>query len=133
MKFLDPKSRAEPRYEATLDEVFEDIEFIPYSKHPVQREGWLFLSMLSMLRMNEYRGGWHYAKFRPQLLDMLAPSIFSNKASVLHQELRAELIEQRDGTVKLYLSFTLVSGAYCLLVTSKDEALTLIDRHKEAA
>ena len=130
MKFLDPKTRWEPRYEATLDEVFENIELIPYSKHPVQREGWLFLSML---RMNEYRGGWHYAKFRPQLLEMLAPSIFSNKASVLHQELSAELIDQRDGTVKLYLSFTLVSGAYCLLVTSKDEALTLIDRHKEAA
>lgn len=129
MKFLCPKSRAEPRYEATLDEVFEDIEFIPYSKHPVQREGWLFLSTMGM---NEWRGGCHYAKFRPQLLDMLAPSIFSNKASVLHQELSAELIDQQDGTVKLYLSFTLVSGAYCLLVTSKDEALTLIDRHKEA-
>lgn len=131
MKFLDPKGRWEPRYEATLNEVFEDIEFVPYSRNAKQREGWLFLSTLGMV--HEYRGGWYYAKFRPQLLDMLAPSIFSNGASVLHRELSAEFIDQEDGTVKLYLSFTQVSGAYCLLVTSKAEAMGLIEGRKEVA
>ena len=136
MKFLEPKGRYEPRYEATLDEMFEAIEFTPYSKDAPRRAGWLFVSETKMNR--GYTGGWYHAKFKPALIEptlieMLAPSIFSNSPEELHEELYAELIRWEGGEVRLYLKFRKILGSYCLVTLREDDVIAWLDKHKEAA
>lgn len=132
VEFLSPKSRSEPRYKATLADVLEAIEFAPYrSAFGGKGPGWLFLSTYRSGR--SYPGGCHHVKFKPALIDMLAPSIFSNSAEHLHEELSMELISQQDGSLRLYMQFQSITGSYCLMEVSEAEAIEWLDRHKEAA
>lgn len=132
MKFLEPKGRYEPRYETTLDEMFEAIEFVPYKNGvPPRRTGWLFVSVTQMSR--GYAGGWYYAKFKPALIDMLAPSIFSNSPEELHEELYAELIRWEGGEVRLYLKFQQILGSYCLVTLREDDVIAWLEQAKEIA
>ena len=131
MKFLNPKSRYEPRYEATLDEMFEAIEFTPYSKDAPRRAGWLFVREL---RLNcGFIGGWYHAKFKPALIEMLAPSIFSNSPEELHEELYVELVLWKGGEVRLYLKFRQIIGSYCMTVLCKEDVIAWIEQAKEIA
>ena len=132
MKFLNPKGRYEPRYEATLDEMFEAIEFTPYSSGDApRRAGWLFVSDTRM--HSGYTGGWYHAKFKPTLIEMLAPSIFSNAPEKLHEELYAELIRWEGGEVRLYLKFQQITGSYCMTVLRKEDVIAWLEQAKEIA
>jgi hypothetical protein len=130
MKFLEPKGRYEPRYEATLDEMFEEIEFIPYNKGvSPRRTGWLFVSETQMSR--GYTGGWYYAKFKPDLIEMLAPSIFSNSPENLHEELSAELVRWEAGEIRLYMSFQRIIGSYCMAVLREEDVIAWLDQARK--
>lgn len=132
MKFLNPKTRWEPRWEATLDEMFEEIRFTRYTLPcPSTESGWLYLSTLGLHRKGG-SDGWYHVKLRPALIDMLAPSIFSNLPELLHEELHADLVKSIDGQIRLYLQFKKVSGAYCLTVLDEAEVFAWLDRHKTA-
>lgn len=131
MRFLNPQSRYEPRYEATLSDVFEEIEFVPYSNGVRQRSGWLYLCTLDM-RMG-YSGGWYYVKFKPELAEMLAFSIYGNNLSTLHENHSLRLLKRDDGTVRLIMQFSRIIGSYHLMEVGEAEALSWLNRHKEAA
>lgn len=132
MKFLEPKGRYEPRYEAALDEMFEAIEFVPYKNGvPPRRAGWLFVSVTQMSR--GYAGGWYYAKFKPALIDMLAPSIFSNSPENLHEELSVELVRWEPGEIRLYMSFQGIIGSYCMVVLREEDVIAWLDQAKGVA
>lgn len=131
MKFLEPKGRYEPRYETTLDEMFEAIEFTPYSKDAPRRAGWLFVSNTQLNR--GYTGGWYHAKFKPALIEMLAPSIFSNSPEELHEELYAELISWEGGEVRLYLKFQQILGSYLMATLREEDVIAWLGRAKGAA
>ena len=132
MKFLNPQGRYEPRYEATLDEMFEAIEFVPYKNGiPPHRAGWLFVSVTQVSR--GYSGGWYYAKFKPALIEMLAPSIFSNSQEKLHEELYADLLRWKGGEVRVYLNFQQISGSYCLATLREEDVIAWLEQAKGAA
>ena len=133
MKFLEPKGRYEPRYEATLDEMFEEIEFTPYTAKggAPRRAGWLFVSDTQMSR--GYAGGWYHAKFKPALVEMLAPSIFSNAPGNLHEELYAELNSWEGGEVRLYLKFQQILGSYCMATLREEDVIAWLDQAKGVA
>lgn len=132
MKFLNPKGRYEPRYEATLDEMFEAIEFTPYSSGvPPRRAGWLFVSE-SQMNLG-YTGGWYHAKFKPELIGMLAPSIFSNAPENLHIELSVQMVKWEEGETRLYMSFQNIIGSYCMATLREEDVIAWLGRAKGAA
>ena len=80
-----------------------------------------------------YTGGWYHAKFKPALVEMLAPSIFSNAPEKLHEELYAELIRWEGGEVRLYLKFQQILGSYCLVTLREEDVIAWLGRAKGAA
>lgn len=132
MKLLSPSNRWEPRCEAALDELFEEITFTPYSSG-VNRPsaGWMFLSDTGMHRHGDM--GWHYVKVKPALCELLSCSIYGNDPKTLHEHHFLQLVSQQDGTVKLFMKFSQIIGSYCLTLVDEAEAYAWLDKHKEAA
>lgn len=129
MKKIPYKSRFDPQYEATLDELFLNIKFIPFRGNNVQQQppGWLHMSHHTW--PNRPLFGWVYVEASDLLIEMIdSRSIFDGSRSVISRDHCLEMIWRSDGKIFLYQKFQQIVGSYNLCEVAEAELVAWVRR-----